>query len=112
MGQFLCIALRILIFKFFSKMKTPYLYSSSNPSTFILNYDEGDRSLHNNKLSKYTISPHDEIYTIREGDTLDDIAKYKLGDSRLWFILAEVNINLVDIFRLEVGTTLIIPKII
>ena len=49
-------------------------------------------------------------YTIKQGDRIDLLAFYHLEDTRLWWVLAELNpIELVDTVYLPVGAVIKIP---
>lgn len=75
--------------------------------SFIIDYEELDNSLER-IVNPITDDVEDLNYIVVEDDTLENIAAYFLGSSRLWFEIADKN-NLDDIFNLEIGSTLIIP---
>ena len=53
-----------------------------------------------------------EPYTIRQGDRLDQMAFALLGDSRLWWVLVDLNREaLSDTLVLEPGTQILIPTL-
>jgi hypothetical protein len=66
---------------------------------------------------EYTAKDNDNIYTIREGDTLWQLAwwsykRFRRDASKLWWILADVNNieNPLDISSL-VGTQIVVPTL-
>lgn len=54
-------------------------------------------------------------HKVRQGDTLLIIADKYYGDSKYWWVIADINDTdknpLIDIFDLELGRELLIPKI-
>jgi len=53
-----------------------------------------------------------ETYTIRQGDRLDQLAFALLGDSRLWWVLVDMNReDLADTLFLTPGTQITIPSL-
>ena len=76
---------------------------------FVVKFKEGDALLYRKPLN-YQASDDDEYYTVKDGDTLLSIASAKYGYQYLWYIIADVNPNIVDIFELEVGSRLLIPN--
>lgn len=85
----------------------PTLYEKG----YIVSYKEGDVSL------QRTIIPlsgdmGDKYHTIKDGETLLDIAQQYYNDQLLWYILADVNSDLIiDIFNLEPNLNILIPSI-
>lgn len=62
---------------------------------------------------EYSLQGNEEIYTIKQGDSLHSIAVEKLGDSGLWYKIADLN-NIINPFSEEEfydGLQIIIPKI-
>lgn len=75
---------------------------------FVVYYKEGDNSVHRNQIQL----DENIVYrtdVIKEGETLYEIARRNYGTSYLWFIIADVNDNIDDIFDLPVGETIKIP---
>lgn len=75
----------------------------------IVKYQDGTRSLHRKPIP-YVPSQSDEYYTVRENDTLLSIAHDKYGHQYLWYVIADVNPTLEDIFTLIPGELLLIPN--
>jgi nucleoid-associated protein YgaU len=76
---------------------------------YIVNYEEGDQSLERSRL-KYNPSVNDKLHTITDFDTLTDLAYDAYGNSKYWWIIADINL-IHDPFILEVNTNIIIPDI-
>jgi len=51
----------------------------------------------------------DDYHTVREGQSLLDIAVEKYNDPFLWYLIADVN-DIDDIFNIPINTTLLIPN--
>lgn len=82
------------------------LYTNS----FVINYKEGGRSLHRDKLI-HIEDINDRPYTIKEGDTLTALAYRFYGNSLLWYIIADINDDVIDNpLKLTPGTDIIIPN--
>lgn len=77
---------------------------------FIINYKEGDQGLYRNFLGLRG-SVNDIYHTIKEGETLYSIALKRYGDSSLWYIIADVNDIIEDIFDLPVNQVIVIPSV-
>lgn len=77
---------------------------------YIVNYDEGDQSLHRGIIKYYT-SVDDLYHTIGTNDTLYSISRKYYGASSFWFFIADVNVEIEDIFDLPIGATVVIPNI-
>ena len=61
-------------------------------------------------LGKDDLGRDFRYYVVRQGDQLDWLAFMFLGDARLWWVLADVNRDvLTDALDIPVGTRLIIP---
>lgn len=53
-----------------------------------------------------------EMYTIREGDRIDMIAYTMLSDSRLWWLIADMNpLKILDPMDLVPGTEIFVPSL-
>ena len=85
----------------------PSLYEKG----YIISYKEGDISL------QRTIIPlsgdmGDRYHVVVDGETLLDIAQRYYDDQLLWYILADVNSELIlDIFDLEPNLSILIPDL-
>lgn len=71
-------------------------------------YEEGDESLERRPIN-HQEDIDDVIYTIKEGDSLTNIAFKFYNSSNLWFLIADAN-NIINPFELELGTNIIIPN--
>ena len=70
---------------------TSYLVGASPyDNGFTLNYGDGDYSLESYPLL-IPSSPNDFQHTLKEGETLQNIAYRYYGDSGKWYIIAEYN---------------------
>jgi len=77
---------------------------------YVIYFKEGDKAFYRTPII-YVASVYDKYHTIRDGETLLSIALDKFGASSLWFMIADVNDDVEDIFDLEVGSTLLIPNL-
>lgn len=59
----------------------------------------------------YVKSDKDRYFTTIQGDTLWNIAHQAYGDSKLWWIIADVN-NIDSPFEIEAGLSLLIPDLV
>lgn len=59
---------------------------------------------------RYIKSNRDRYYVVVDGDTLPNMAYEAWGDSKLWWLLYDVN-NLDNPFILKTGTTLVVPDL-
>lgn len=50
-------------------------------------------------------------YAVRAGDRVDTLSHYFLGDASLWWMLADVNPEILDWLDLNVGDVLRIPNV-
>lgn len=50
-------------------------------------------------------------YLVRDGDRIDQLADRFLGSAKLWWMVADVNPEILDWFVLSRGTTLRIPRV-
>ena len=76
----------------------------------LVDFGDGEVVVYRNTIN-YTQSVNDEYYPIAYGDTLLSIARKFYGNSSLWFMVADVNDNIEDIFALPEGDTILIPSI-
>jgi len=77
---------------------------------YIINFVEGDQALYRTPILYYP-SVNDVFHSVTEDDTLYRIAFKYYRSSYLWYLIADANPEVEDIFELEVGTTLVIPDI-
>ena len=75
----------------------------------LLNYLEGDQSLER-KPVLYTPSVGDRFHIIKDTDQLDGIAFKYYKNSKLWWLIADVN-SIFNPFELTTGDKLIIPDL-
>lgn len=75
---------------------------------YAINYGDGDYSLEASYGSIPT-SNRDSQHTVKDGETLQNIAFRYYGDSGKWYVIAEVN-NILNPFKeLESGMIIKIP---
>nr|DAP12276.1 MAG TPA: baseplate wedge protein [Caudoviricetes sp.] len=88
---------------------TSYLVGASPyDNGFTLNYGDGDYSLEAVQTS--VPSSNDDLqHTVKDGETLQNIAYRYYGDSGKWFLIAEANTILNPFKELESGTIIKIP---
>lgn len=77
-------------------------------NAYALKYNDGDYSLEA-KPSIVPESPNDIQHTVKDGETLQNIAFRYYGDSGKWYIIAEANKILNPFKELEMGTLIRIP---
>lgn len=75
----------------------------------VINYKEGDSSLQRNRLT-FVVSQEDRFHTVIDEDTLTELANRFLGDSILWYVIADAN-GIMDPFILKTGISLLIPAV-
>lgn len=76
---------------------------------YIINYPEGDQSLERFKI-KYNPSVKDKLHTVTDFDTLWSLSYDNYGDSKWWWVIADVN-NIDHPCILQVNTNIIIPDL-
>lgn len=77
---------------------------------YIVNYSEGDMSLHRTPIS-FNDSIYNTYHITSEGDTLLSIAQKYYKDQFLWYIIADANPLLVfDLFNLPTNLSILIPS--
>ena len=82
--------------------------ASPYDQAYVLNYGDGDYSLEAVRTS--VPSSSDDIqHTVKDGETLQNIAYRYYGDSGKWFLIAEANTILNPFKELESGTIIKIP---
>lgn len=77
-------------------------------NAYALKYNDGDYSLEA-KPPVVPESPNDIQHTVKDGETLQNIAFRYYGDSGKWYIIAEANKILNPFKGLEMGTIIRIP---
>lgn len=77
-------------------------------NAYALKYNYGDYSLEA-KPPIVPESPNDIQHTVKDGETLQNIAFRYYGDSGKWYIIAEANKILNPFKELEMGTLIRIP---
>ena len=76
----------------------------------IYDYENDDMSLERSPV-KYYSSVSDVQHVVTYSDTLQSIAQHYYESNFPWFIIADVNPNIEDIFQLPVGDTILIPDL-
>lgn len=77
-------------------------------NAYALKYNDGDYSLEA-KPPIVSESPNDIQHTVKDGETLQNIAFRYYGDSGKWYIIAEANKILNPFKELEMGNLIRIP---
>ena len=77
-------------------------------NAYALKYNDGDYSLEA-KPPIVPESPNDIQHTVKDGETLQNIAFRYYGDSGKWYIIAEANKTLNPFKELEMGNLIRIP---
>jgi len=77
---------------------------------YLIDFGDGEVVIYRNTIS-YRQSIYDIYHTINEGENLLQIARKYYGFSSMWFLIADVNENIEDIFDLTVGDSILIPDI-
>lgn len=77
---------------------------------YLVDYGDGEMVLHRTSIY-YQQSVYDVYHTITYEDTLYSIARKYYGSSSLWFMIADVNNDIEDIFNLPFGDTILIPSV-
>lgn len=78
-------------------------------NAYALNYGDGDYSLEA-PIPSVPSSLNDIQHTVKDGETLQNIAFRYYGDSGKWYIIAEANGILNPFKELESGTLIRIPS--
>ena len=72
---------------------------------------EGNNMLQIREKIDTSMADTDNVYTVKEGDNLRDIAHKRLGDARLYWVIADFN-KIIDPFeKLSVGKALRMPSL-
>lgn len=74
----------------------------------VINISEGRALLKREKITYPFKSDRDQNHVIIAGETLSSIAQKYYGDSKLWFVLADIN-NIYNPLDLQRGFILLIP---
>ena len=77
---------------------------------YLVDFGNQEITLYRNPIN-YRISVTDIYHAITYEDDLLSIARKYYGYSSLWFMVADVNDIVEDIFDLPVGETILIPSI-
>ena len=77
---------------------------------YLIDFGSGELVIYRTPIT-YSISVNDIYHAINDGETLLSISRKYYGNSSLWFMIADVNDNIEDIFDLPIGDTIIIPNI-
>lgn len=77
---------------------------------YLVDFGAGEIVLHRN-LIRYQQSVSDIYHTVTEEDNLLIIARKYFGYSSLWYMIADVNDTIEDIFDLPVGDIILIPSV-
>lgn len=77
---------------------------------YLVSYSPGEIAIYRNPIF-YNQSISDIYHVITDTDTLYSISRKYYGYSSLWFIIADVNDNIEDIFDLPIGETILIPSV-
>lgn len=90
----------------------PIILRENNPYSLseIIVLDDGSLVLERHKVN-YVKSDRDRYFTTIQDDTIWNIAHQAYGDSKYWWIIADVN-NIESPFELEAGLSLLIPDLI
>lgn len=76
---------------------------------YLINFGNGELVVYRNRIN-YVRRPWDKFVTIKDNQTLYDIAREHYNSSSAWFIIADCNPDVItDIFDLPVGETILIP---
>ena len=78
---------------------------------YLVNYGGGEIVVYRNRITYY-FSVNDVYHTVGDTDTLYSIARKYYGFSSLWFMIADVNDNIEDIFDLPVAEVILIPNVV
>ena len=77
---------------------------------YLVDYGDGEIIVHRTPIL-YQQSVYDMYHVITYEDTLYSIARKYYGSSSLWFMIADVNNDIEDIFDLPFGDTILIPSV-
>lgn len=81
----------------------PYYFGS------VFQFPDGSLSLDRTSII-YKQSPNDQYYTVGDGENLSDISYAAYGNSKYWWVIADVN-GIFFPFDLPIGETLVIPDL-
>jgi len=77
---------------------------------YFVTFSNGDEALYRTPMN-YIFGIGDTFHVIQEDDDLLKIAQKYFGNQYLWYLIADANNNIEDIFDLTINETLIIPNI-
>lgn len=77
---------------------------------YFVTFSNGDEALHRTPMN-YISGIGDIFHVIQEGDDLLMIAQKYYGSQYTWFLIADANDDIDDIFDLTVNETITIPNI-
>lgn len=77
---------------------------------YLVDYGDGEIILYRTPIL-YQQSVYDVYHVITYEDTLYSIARKYYGSSSLWFMIADVNNDIEDIFDLPFGDIILIPSV-
>lgn len=77
--------------------------------SYVVNFIEGDSALFRERF-RIEKDINDSEYIVKQGDTLNTIAFGFYRDSKLWYVIADVN-DIQNPFELTIGMSLRIPPI-
>lgn len=72
-------------------------------------FPDGSLSLDRTPV-QYSPSVNDRYYTVSENESITDISFAAYGDSKYWWVLADVN-NIFTPWCISAGTTLVVPDL-
>lgn len=86
------------------RFDNPYAYGK------LIDFGDGEEQLLRAQFA-YNESQITKTHTIKEGDTLSNLAGKEYGNSKLWWLIADVNGDIItNPLELEVGKVIIIPN--
>ena len=77
---------------------------------YLIDFGDGELIVYRNQIN-YQQSVDDVYHPVGYGDTLHSIARKYYLQSSLWFMIADVNDNIEDIFSLPIGDVILIPSV-
>jgi len=77
---------------------------------YMVDFGDGELVVYRTPIT-YNRTITETFHTITYSDTLQSISRQYYGDSFAWFMIADVNDNIEDIFSLPIGEVIVIPKL-
>lgn len=77
---------------------------------YLIDFGNGEIAVYRTPIN-YFRTVLDIYHVITYSDTIQSISRQYYGDSFAWFMIADVNDNVDDIFSLPIGETIVIPKL-